>query len=274
MHLHSLPLLRIWLSISVPVQGAESSAIAKSGPSENSTTSTQSTPAEFILHHAIASKLASGPASGVRKMRADEGEKFFFEDWYFGDERADSSGLSERGLSHQNWNESSNLSTELEADAEDGDEDGDQYNRTPARFIAQSFPFESSFPPFSGSNLNLDPASEARSRLEARNFECPTGTSACTSIGRSDRCCGSGETCEIVADTGYGTVGCCPSSKECSGAIGSCPSGYSACASALGGGCCIPGYDCVAGGCEYNPFVLSFYTYTFQKDAISLDERC
>jgi hypothetical protein len=196
-------------------------------------------------------------------MSADEGEKFFFEDWFFGDENRDSSDeLSERDLYHRVWNGTGSSS------GKDGDEDEDEdeYDYSPAKFIAQSFPFEPSFPPLSGSNWvsasdsASDSASEALSRLGARNFKCPTGTSACTSIGRSDRCCGSGETCEIVTDTGHGTVGCCPSWKKCTGTIGSCSGGYSACASALGGGCCIPGYDCVAGGCEFIPDFFSFYS--------------
>jgi hypothetical protein len=273
--MHLLPLLTLWLSISNPAQSVEPSAIPGSGSSANgtSTTTTPSSPADLTLHHAIASKLASGPARGVRKMSADEGEKFFFEDWYFGDESRDSSGeLSERDLYHRIWNgtgsSSGNFVTESkpEDEDEDGDGDGDgyAYDYSPAQFIAQSFPFEPSFPPLSGSTLvsasdsASDSASEALSRLEARNFKCPTGTSACTSIGRSDRCCGSGETCEIVTDTGHGSVGCCPSWKKCSGTIGSCSGGYSACASALGGGCCIPGYDCVAGGCKFiSDFFLS-----------------
>ncbi|KAJ5297879.1 hypothetical protein N7508_008128, partial [Penicillium antarcticum] len=276
--MHLIPLLSVWLSILDTAQSAESSAgpVLRSNGNGTSTTikTTPSSPAEFILHHAIASKLASGPASGVRKMSADEGEKFFFEDWYFENQNGNSdsaSGLRLRGrdLYHRDWNGSSSLSTE--PDTEDGEEDEDEYDYTSAQFIAQSFPFEPSFSQLSGGSSNsdsdsdTDSASDALFRLEARNFECPSGTSACTSIGRSDRCCGSGETCQIVTDTGHGTVGCCPSWKKCSGMIGSCASGYSACASALGGGCCIPGYDCVAGGCKYFFFI---YLYSIAKGDI------
>ncbi|OQE37906.1 hypothetical protein PENCOP_c009G06742 [Penicillium coprophilum] len=148
---------------------------------------------------AIASQLAAGPARGVKKMTEDEGEKFFLHYWDFGNVPL-SGNLSERQLS---------------------DEDG----FSPARFVAQSYPFGPSYSLGSDGNNQFLPRGNsysANNLLESRDFQCPTGTSACTSIGRSDRCCGAGETCEIVADTGHGDVGCCPSWKMCSGMIGSC----------------------------------------------------
>ncbi|OQD84743.1 hypothetical protein PENANT_c012G01461 [Penicillium antarcticum] len=193
--MHLIPLLSVWLSILDTAQSAESSAgpVLRSNGNGTSTTikTTPSSPAEFILHHAIASKLASGPASGVRKMSADEGEKFFFEDWYFENQNGNSdsaSGLRLRGrdLYHRDWNGSSSLSTE--PDTEDGEEDEDEYDYTSAQFIAQSFPFEPSFSQLSGGSSNsdsdsdTDSASDALFRLEARNFECPSGTSACAYI--------------------------------------------------------------------------------------------
>jgi hypothetical protein len=183
----------------------------------------QSVAAEIISRRnsQIASQLAEGPARGVRKMSDNEGEKFFLDYWDFA---GSLSALSERELSAN-----VNL-TMVDTESKNG--------YSPARFVAQSYPFGQSFPPV------------FEEGLQARNFKCPTGTSACTSIGRSDRCCGSGETCEIVADTGHGNVGCCASWQTCSGMIGSCANGYTACSQALGGGCCIPGYDCVEGGCE------------------------
>lgn len=197
-----------------------------------------SLPANLILQRnaAITSQLAAGPALGVKKMSEDEGEKFFLDYWGFGDD-VSSGNISERHLS---------------------DEDG----FPPARFVAQSYPFGPSY------SLGTDGESQSLPRennnsavnlFEKRDFKCPTGTTACLSIGRSDRCCGSGETCQIVADTGHGNVGCCPSWKTCSGMIGSCQSGYTACSQALGGGCCIPGYDCVEGGCKcISLFIFSF----------------
>ncbi|KXG45526.1 Mitochondrial carrier protein [Penicillium griseofulvum] len=198
-------------------------------------------PADLILQRnaAIASQLAAGPALGVKKMSDDEGEKFFLDYWSFGDVPS-YSNISERQL------------------AEDG--------FSPARFVAQSYPFGPSYSLGSdGDNqfIPLGSSSSANNLLETRDFKCPTGTSACTSIGRSDRCCGAGETCEIVADTGHGDVGCCPSWKTCSGMIGSCQNGYTACSQALGGGCCVPGYDCVPGGLTvHSTVMLSTVTYS------------
>lgn len=197
-----------------------------------------SLPANLILQRnaAITSQLAAGPALGVKKMSEDEGEKFFLDYWSFGDDFS-SGNISERHLS---------------------DEDG----FSPARFVAQSYPFGPSYSLGSDGDSQLLPRKNNNSAInpfEKRDFKCPTGTTACTSIGRSDRCCGSGETCEIVADTGHGNVGCCPSWKTCSGVIESCQSGYTACSQALGGGCCIPGYDCVEGGCKWiSCFIFSF----------------
>jgi hypothetical protein len=175
----------------------------------------------FRRNSQVASQLAEGSARGVRKMSDNEGEKFFLDYWDF---VGSSGAITERQLS-----ESVNL-TMADTESENG--------YSPAQFVAQSYPYEPSFPPL------------FQEGLQARNFKCPTGTSPCTSIGRSDRCCGSGETCEIVADTGLGNVGCCASWNTCSGIIGSCANGYTACSHALGGGCCISGYDCVEGGCE------------------------
>ncbi|CAI7653003.1 unnamed protein product [Penicillium crustosum] len=209
-----------------------------------------SLPANFILQRnaAITSQLAAGLALGVKKMSEDEGEKFFLDYWSFGDDFS-SGNISERHLL---------------------DEDG----FSPARFVAQSFPFGPSYSMDTNGDsqfLSRENNNSAVNLLEKRDFKCPTGTTACVSIGRSDRCCGSGETCQIVADTGHGNVGCCPSWKTCSGMIGSCQSGYTACSQALGGGCCIPGYDCVEGGCAYitvitvsihSTVVLSTVTYS------------
>ncbi|OQE11883.1 hypothetical protein PENFLA_c070G09512 [Penicillium flavigenum] len=161
-------------------------------------------PANLILQRnaAIASQLAAGPALGVKKMSDDEGEKFFLDYWSFGDVSS-SGNITEGHISDDEF--------------------------SPARFVAQSYPFGPSYSlGTDGSSQFLSPGDShsANNLLEKRDFKCPTGTSACTSIGRSDRCCGSGETCEIVADTGHGDVGCCPSWKTCSGMIGLCQSAY------------------------------------------------
>ncbi|KGO77195.1 Mitochondrial substrate/solute carrier [Penicillium italicum] len=160
-----------------------------------------SLPANLVLQRnaAITSQVAAGLALGVKRMSDDEGEKFFLDYWSLGDSLL-SSNISERHLS---------------------DEDG----FSPARFVAQSYPFEPSYSLGSDGDRGLIPQEyrdSTNNLFEKRDFKCPTGTWACISIGRSDRCCGSGEMCEIVADTGHGDVGCCPNWKTCSGMIGSC----------------------------------------------------
>lgn len=218
-----LPAITTLLSLSALSRRAAAKSTGSSDDLDQVQNGSPSLAAEIIFRRnsQIASQLAEGPARGVRKMSDNEGEKFFLDYWDF---VGSSGAITERQLS-----ESVNL-TMVDTESENG--------YSPAQFVAQSYPFEPSFPPL------------FEKGLQARNFKCPTGTSPCTSIGRSDRCCGSGETCEIVADTGHGNVGCCASWKTCSGMIGSCANGYTACSHALGGGCCIPGYDCVEGGCE------------------------
>ncbi|CAG8942473.1 unnamed protein product [Penicillium salamii] len=175
----------------------------------------------FRRNSQVASRLSEGPARGVRKMSDDEGEKFFLDYWDFMGSTGDTDSQLPEGFNQ----------TSLSTDFDNG--------YSPARLVGRSFPFGSSTPSVFGDGL------------QARHFKCPVGTWACTSIGRSDRCCGSGETCEIVKDTGHGDVGCCALGKTCNGMVGSCAAGYTACSQALGGGCCIPGYHCVEGGCAY-----------------------
>jgi hypothetical protein len=189
----------------------------------------------------IEARLADEPVYGVRKMSTDEGEKFYLEYWQFED--AVQGGLSERDLAEVN---TTSRDTSNSEDATHQKEPVGNMGTevSPAQFLARSYAFQPSFEPGSGVTGSL---------LESRDFKCPTGTSACTSINRSDRCCSTDDTCVIVTDTGSGDVGCCPSGQTCSGTIGSCQSGYTTCSQALGGGCCIPGYDCVEGGCKSNP---------------------
>lgn len=179
----------------------------------------------FSRNDEIAQRLSKDTVQGVRKMSADEGEKFYLEYWSF----VDAGALA-------GYENSTSVFQDLKGR-------GDVDNAHPI-FLARSFPLRSA------SSLEQ---SESGWGLETRDFSCPSGTNACTSIGRSDRCCSSGSTCEIVTDTGSGDVGCCPSGETCSRIVGSCQSGYTMCSQALGGGCCIPGYECVPGGCQCNP---------------------
>ncbi|KAJ5517271.1 hypothetical protein N7527_008831 [Penicillium freii] len=115
---------------------------------------------------AITSQLAAGPALGVKKMSEDEGEKFFLDYWSFGDD-------SSRG----------NISARYPSD-----EDG----FSPARFVAQSYPFGPAYSLGSDGDsqfLHRENNDGANDLFEKRDFKCPTGTTACVSIGRSDRCC-------------------------------------------------------------------------------------
>lgn len=200
-------------------------------------------------HAEVEARFADSPVQGVRKMSDDEGEKFFFEYWQFDQHTA------------------GNSSSSGEIDSRSLDQQGqgeDQTGSSPAQFLARSHPFT---PSFSGL---VDPGLSLRS-LFRRDFKCPTGTNACLSINRSDRCCGSGDTCEVIKDTGHGSVGCCPGGKRCSGSVESCQSGYTACSKALGGGCCIPGYECVEGGCKYLSRISIFEKMTTAEANLS---RC
>ncbi|OOQ85264.1 putative GPI anchored protein [Penicillium brasilianum] len=182
----------------------------------------------------IETRLADEPVHGVRKMSTDEGEKFFLDYWHFGDTAQ--GGLAERDLAEINATASDDAKNQKGSLRDTGT------GISPAQLLARSYAFSPSF----------DPESRLRgSLLKARDFKCPGGTTACTSINLSDRCCSTGDTCVIVTDTGSGDVGCCPNGQTCSGTIGSCQSGYTTCSTALGGGCCIPGYECVEGGCAY-----------------------
>lgn len=196
----------------------------------------------------IEARLVDGPLYGVRKMSHDEGEKFFLEYWQFED--AGQAGLSERDVGEGNVTATSDLSSSDGAKNEKSPVENTGNGVSPAQFLARSYAFGPSFESAFGGSGSL---------LESRDFKCPTGTKACISINRSDRCCSTSDTCVIVTDAGSGDVGCCPSGQTCSGTIGSCQSGYTTCSQALGGGCCIPGYECVEGGCRYNfPLTVLF----------------
>ncbi|KAL5045702.1 hypothetical protein BDW71DRAFT_183163 [Aspergillus fruticulosus] len=156
------------------------------------------------------------PIQGIRKMSDDAGEKFYMHYWHY------------------------------EEDAVVANSTDAQTKINRSSVLPRSYHFQ---PPFF---LGPERFADLRSLpLGRRDFECPFGTNACTSINRSDSCCGTDETCVVVEDTGLGDVGCCPSGQDCSGTIGSCLEGYASCPSSLGGGCCFPGYECVEGGCAH-----------------------
>lgn len=164
--------------------------------------------------------------SVVRKMSDDEGEKFYFDYWSWDEPFLSSS--SKRDVVNTSIMELMEpkpailLHTSTNADSLLSAEEEQDYARSARRALFM---------------------------LLGRDFQCPTGTFGCTSIGQPDSCCGDGATCVIVQDTGLGVVGCCPAGETCGDTVSSCGAGYSSCSSSLGGGCCIPGYTCVTGGC-------------------------
>ena len=88
-----------------------------------------------------------------------------------------------------------------------------------------------------------------------KRYTCPQGTFACDDISRPYSCCGIGEVCVQVRNTGLGDVGCCPEGQSCNGMVTDCDTsaGYKSCPGFEGGGCCIPDFDCSGIGCEF-PF--------------------
>lgn len=149
---------------------------------------------------------------GMRKMSGDPGEKFYLDDWIFADEVT-------------TWaNESIPVP------------------------LTNSFPLHSDRNTWSILARYLD--LRLLSALQKRDYQCPSGTSACTAIARPNSCCAAGSTCQIIVDTGLGDVGCCPAEETCGGSVSECGgNGYTDCPNNPGGGCCVPGYECDDEGC-------------------------
>lgn len=167
----------------------------------------------------ILERLQQQPASTVRKMSGDPGEKFYLQYWTFEDQDSD------RLDSTNNLTSTSDLHAPVALHSED----------------------------FEGSHAIL----KRYLRLPGygfdvfakRDFMCPTGTQSCSSINRPNSCCPTSSTCQIIQDTGLGDVGCCDASQACAGSLSTCPSGYTSCPNNPGGGCCLPGYACYQQGC-------------------------
>ncbi|KIW13146.1 hypothetical protein PV08_08333 [Exophiala spinifera] len=170
---------------------------------------------EFLLKRDIdvQQKMQEQPVTGVRKMSHDPGEKFYLDYWGFDEEHK-----------HMSYVTSINgtFCTTLDR---------------PLRLHSQP------------SNQTLLARLPGWNLFSKRGFQCPSGTSACTSIDRPNSCCASGSTCQIVEDTGLGDVGCCPSGETCADTLSNCEAGYTSCPNNPGGGCCIPGYGCYDVGC-------------------------
>ena len=185
---------------------------------------------------AIQQKLRRDPIVGVRKMSDDEGEKFYLNYWVFVP--------------------SSSVGRPLE-DREERDiskEDGliSWANGTGTEKASPPFLLHAIHTNLMASNVLLRyfrfPVAP-RSVVDKRDFQCPSGTSSCASINRPSSCCAEGQTCQLIEDTGLGDVGCCAAGETCAGSLSDCASDYTSCPGYPGGGCCIPGYACVSGGC-------------------------
>ncbi|KAF2223607.1 hypothetical protein BDZ85DRAFT_261887 [Elsinoe ampelina] len=170
-------------------------------------------------HERILQKLQRQQPIGMRKMSDDEGEMFFLDYWTFDPLGSRAGAISDvDGMSGLGNSTHSYLNPPLSPHSPSSD---------------------------SRSALRL-----ARSIFK-RDFECPVGTFACTSINQPNSCCSSGETCISVQDTGLGPVGCCPQGQNCGGSVAGCNTdeGFSSCPGSPNGGCCIPGYQCQGVGC-------------------------
>lgn len=199
---------------------------------------------------AIEEKLEQQRIVGVRKMSDDEGEKFFLDYWYFADEpdEIELGDVTEHGR----------RSDDIEDLVRPGLSWKDVDKASALWANGSAFlPFRPPFPLHGDEQIvplrllrRYLRASGVLSPLVKRGFQCPAGTHSCSSINRPNSCCGTGETCQLVEDTGLGDVGCCPQGHSCSGGVTACEKGYSSCPSNLGGGCCIPGYKCVEDGCK------------------------
>ena len=196
----------------------------------------------------IQRRLVAQKPAGLQKLRGEESEMFFLDYWQF-----DSTADGGRGSGENRKN------TEDKHDA--------MISRTCVRgAIPDSLPSNSSsvqvlqapFPQHQKERTFANPIFGRaasipwpfRSRLDKRDFQCPTGTANCASINRPNSCCSSGETCQLITDTGLGDVGCCQQGQTCGQQVTSCQTGYQSCPGSPGGGCCIPGYTCAGVGCK------------------------
>ncbi|KAK3301334.1 uncharacterized protein B0H64DRAFT_471272 [Chaetomium fimeti] len=180
--------------------------------------------------------------TAVRKMPADQGAKFHHEYCAFGDHQAFApashkphAAIAARGAQDEDdarriW---ANASAEL-------------LPRPPFALLSDSESRDENTPAAGGLFRR---AALALAFLEKRQWQCPDGTNSCSSIGFPNSCCGEGEKCMEVPDTGLGPVGCCPAGATCGGGIAECADGSTPCASDIGGGCCIPGFVCRGVGC-------------------------
>ncbi|OBT50198.1 hypothetical protein VE04_08803, partial [Pseudogymnoascus sp. 24MN13] len=177
----------------------------------------------------IAARIGAGiKPVRVRKMSEDEGEMFFGEYWGF-EARGEEGGDVLR-REYESEDEISRVNSSA------------AFSFRPAFAIHEA---ESSSPRgLSEAQALHHRAPRALSALLKRAFQCPTGTTAWTTISQPNYCCASTESCITITDTGLGPVGCCPSGQSCEGEITHCAAGQTACPQSLGGACCVAGFVC------------------------------
>lgn len=189
--------------------------------------------------------------TAVRKMSPDAGEKFHHEYCAFAEEGAQGAA----------WSTAATAAA-IAARQPFADRDGQLLAANSSAQLLYRPPFAPHADRISEGSMNdVDDlwssgwlsrrraAAGALARLEGRQWSCPQGTNSCIDIGYPNSCCQTGEKCVKVKDTGLGPVGCCPTGSTCDGTISDCASGNTACASEIGGGCCIPGFVCRGVGC-------------------------
>lgn len=196
---------------------------------------------------------------GVRKMSDDEGEMFFPEYWTL-------SGTEDLSIQDQQYqgpdpvvSKNKHFTLSVPSSTSDNSTLPPPLYRPFAIHAADSEPpLIPLLPRFIERHLPT-------SNLLRRDFQCPTDTTPCTSINRPYSCCSPGETCQLVANSGSGDVGCCPQgSGTCSDEVGQCAAGYESCPADQGGGCCVPGYRCAGVGCMCSLFP-ALCSFTFRK---------
>lgn len=204
----------------------------------------------------------------VRKMTEDEGEMFFNEYWGF-EERGEEGGQDDAASAVVGD------ADVLRREYQEEEDDIAQGNSAAMLSFRPAFAIhEASLPlnPRDAEAHHLG-ASHALSALLKRAFQCPTGTSACTSISQPNYCCASSESCVSITDTGLGPVGCCPSGQSCAGAITHCAAGQATCPQSLGGACCVAGFVCFDVGCVSSVVVTSIRTVTQTPTAPTTTSR-
>lgn len=193
----------------------------------------------------IRERLGRQKPVGVRKMNADEGEMFFPEYWLFHGAVAH----TPLNVPTDNRLPASHLATE----AQDSDLPENWNNATVL------YPLQAPLSLHHNPQIDPRPLLPRLGRLprailgqlnERDDFQCPGDTLSCTSINRPNSCCPIGESCQLIANAGLGDAGCCAGGQTCSQQVPGCQDGYRSCPGSPGGGCCIPGYECVGVGCK------------------------